>query len=322
MVGEKNKKMHGNDAEVAILLATYNGKRFIEEQLNSILNQTYQNFVCYIHDDGSTDGTINILKKYSLKYPKKIKLLNYPGKKGAVGNFLSLIDYAVDHCKERYYFFSDQDDVWLPEKIEFEVKKMKTMDSNFEPVLVYCDQKIVDGKLNVIAESGMKYSKRNHNYDDLQHLAFENSAAGCVICINRLLLELSSKYKNVNNIVMHDWWVMLIAASLGKIGYVDMPLMLYRQHGDNTLGAEQKSIKTKIKKYVQNFPKAVNDKNAHVKKCERQLIELNLINNGFRANNQIEDIANVCQQSKFKKMKYFFKNNYLSGSRIFTLLFL
>ena len=60
--------MHGNDAEVAILLATYNGKRFIEEQLNSILNQTYQNFVCYINDDGSTDGTINILKKYQLKW--------------------------------------------------------------------------------------------------------------------------------------------------------------------------------------------------------------------------------------------------------------
>ncbi|MCT3602865.1 glycosyltransferase family 2 protein [Lactobacillus acidophilus] len=314
--------MHEDIAEVAILLATYNGERFVEEQLNSILNQTYQNFVCYIHDDGSTDETINILKKYSLKYPRKIKLLDYPGKKGAVGNFLSLIDYAVVHCKEKYYFFSDQDDIWLPEKIEFEVEKIKRIDNNVEPVLVYCDQKIVDGELNIIAESGMRYSKRNHDDDDLYHLAFENSAAGCVICINRILLELSSKYKNVNNIVMHDWWLMLIAASWGKIGYVDVPLMLYRQHGDNTLGAEQKNIKTKLKKYASNFSKAINSKNIHVKKCERQLIELNLINNEFGVNGQIKEVANVCTKSKFKKMKYFFENKYLSGNRIFTLLFL
>ena len=121
--------MQEDTTQVAILLATYNGERFIKDQLDSILNQTYQNFVCYIHDDGSTDRTVDILKKYVSKYPKKIKLLEYPGKKGAVGNFLSLIDYAVEHCREQYYLFSDQDDIWLPQKIELEVKKIRKIDN-------------------------------------------------------------------------------------------------------------------------------------------------------------------------------------------------
>ncbi len=314
--------MQEDTTQVAILLATYNGERFIKDQLDSILNQTYQNFVCYIHDDGSTDRTVDILKKYVSKYPKKIKLLEYQGKKGAVGNFLSLIDYAVEHCREQYYLFSDQDDIWLPQKIELEVKKIRKIDNELEPTLVYCDQKIVDSQLKVIAESGMRYSKRNHEYDDLQHLAFENSAPGCVICINRLLLELSSKYKNINNIVMHDWWVMLIAATWGKIGYVDVALMLYRQHGDNTLGAEQKSLNIKLKKYAKNLPKAINDKNEHVKRCERQLIELDLISKEFKNNTQIKKLAYICKKGKLKKIKYFFKNRYLTGSRVFTLIFL
>lgn len=308
-------------AEVAILLATYNGGHFLKEQLDSIVNQTFQDFVCYIHDDGSTDNTVDILKNYSARYPDKFKILNYPGHQGAVGNFLSLIEYAVNNCDEKYYFFSDQDDVWLKNKIELELEKIKQVEEYNKPTLVYCDQFIVDRNLNIISKSGMSYSDRSHKNDNLKHLAFENNAPGCVICINRPLLVLSNQLKNKNNIVMHDWWIMLVAACWGKIAYLNKPLMMYRQHGDNTLGAERKDIKSKVSKYLKNLNQSLRNKNAHVKKCESQLAELSTINNvtGYKT---IQELSNIREKSKFRRMIYFYNKGFIQNKNIFTLLFL
>ena len=159
--------MNQLNSKVAILLATYNGERYLQDQLDSLINQSFKDWVCYVHDDGSKDNTMSILRSYSKKYPKRFKILDYPGGQGAAGNFLSLIKFAANNCKENYFLFSDQDDIWLPNKIELEVNKMEEVYDDKTPILVYCDQKVVDQNLNIISNSSMNYSKKSHENDEL-----------------------------------------------------------------------------------------------------------------------------------------------------------
>lgn len=308
--------------EVAILMATYNGEDYIREQLQSLVDQSFQNFVCYIHDDNSIDGTISIIRQFEKKWPQKFILLNYKGENGAVGNFMSLIQYAKLHTKEPYIMFCDQDDVWHSNKISLQLEEIKKKDNGESPVLVYCAQELVDKNLRMITNSALKYSGRDHINDDFIHLVFENSAAGCVMCINRKLLCMSCQYHHINNIVMHDWWAMLIAACWGNIFYLDIPLMKYRQHANNTLGAESNDILYKIKKYLKNPLNSFIKKYKHVKKCERQVIELlNISDESPIVNNEVKRFAEICKKNKLKRMCYFFKNKYIEKKGLFTLFF-
>ena len=108
--------------KIAILMATYNGKDYIGEQIDSLLAQSFTNWHLYIHDDGSTDGTDKVIHQYENRYPQHISILNYPSQGGACGNFLSMLE----NVSADYYMFCDQDDVWLPEKIERTFERMKT----------------------------------------------------------------------------------------------------------------------------------------------------------------------------------------------------
>lgn len=174
------------NTESAILLATYNGEKYLAEQLNSLLTQTYNDFVVYIHDDNSTDNTISIIDQFCLKYPKKFKHLKYESNHGPIANFMSLVDYANKTIDSKYFCFCDQDDVWLPNKIDEEIKLIKKIERVYprKPVLVYCDQKLTDKNLKIFATSSMKYAHRNaaSRFNDL---VFENSAPGCTQCIYR-----------------------------------------------------------------------------------------------------------------------------------------
>ena len=117
---------------LAILMATYNGEEFIREQINSILNQTYKNWKLIIHDDGSTDNTVDIIKEYTKKYPNKIILIEDNIKcNGAKENFSHLIKIAYKNFNFDYILFSDQDDIWLPNKIEVSLSKIQEMENKF-----------------------------------------------------------------------------------------------------------------------------------------------------------------------------------------------
>lgn len=225
-----------NNSYVDILLATYNGEHYIEEQLESIINQTYSNWKLYIRDDNSSDNTVNIIKGYIEKFPEKIYLVEDIKKGlGAKKNFFELIKYS----KNDYCMFCDQDDVWLNNKIELTMREMKKIEGEKTkkiPILVHTDLKVVSEELELINESFIKYQNLDPEMKALNNLLLQNNITGCTVMIN---LSLKQECKNIpENCIMHDWWLGLIASAFGEISFINEQTILYRQHSMNEVGAK------------------------------------------------------------------------------------
>lgn len=220
--------------EIAILLATYNSERFLQEQLDSLFKQTYKEFYIYIRDDGSTDSTIQIINSYCEIYPN-IKLLYDPIKHlCSAGSFM----WLLEHVHADYYMFCDHDDIWLPDKIQLTLQKMLLTECTYhdKPVLIHTDLQVVDKNLQMIHPSFWKRTKilpqilKKFNY-----IGVCNCATGCTIMINDLAKQRSLPY--YKEAPMHDWWVAANVAKYGIIDYVDKITILYRQHQNNVVGA-------------------------------------------------------------------------------------
>ncbi|MCX6660415.1 MAG: glycosyltransferase [Candidatus Bathyarchaeota archaeon] len=147
--------------QIDVLLATYNGEKYLREQIDSILSQTYKNWNLLVRDDGSSDNTIRIIESYRDLVPDRIVVLKDDlGNLGVIRNFSKLLGYSHSD----YIMLSDQDDMWLPRKIELTYKKMQDLVKKYGddvPLLVYTDWKVVDVNLSVISNSGWRYFKVN-----------------------------------------------------------------------------------------------------------------------------------------------------------------
>ena len=251
---------------VDILLATYNGEKFIKDQINSILEQNYDDWHLIIRDDNSQDNTVNILKNYQLNHPTKIDIhIDKIGTGSAKENFFKLMKLS----KSEYIMFCDQDDLWLQDKISVCLNGMIELEKTCRkqiPLLVHSDLTVVDQQLNLISPSLFQYQKLNYKRDRLNNLLCQNIVTGCTMLINKTLLNAIIRYSNFDNMndcIMHDWWCALIAASLGKIKFIDKSTILYRQHNYNQIGAKNiSSIKYIIKKLLKErfiIQKNIND---------------------------------------------------------------
>ena len=176
--------MINSKSEIAILMATYNGEKYLGEQIDSILAQTYHDWHLYIHDDGSKDGTLSIIQEYVLNHPDKITLLDYPSQGGACKNFLSLLE----RVEAPYYMFCDQDDVWLPEKIEKKYAKIRELEkeNHHTPIVVYSDLIVTDSNLNTISPSLWNiagiYPEFVKSFDEM---AANTLMSGCAMLFNQ-----------------------------------------------------------------------------------------------------------------------------------------
>lgn len=310
--------------ELAILLATYNGEKFIEKQINSILNQTFQNFICYISDDGSKDRTLEIIMKYQKISNGKIRLISkdIDCESGPKANFFRLIDYVLKFSNAPYIMFCDQDDIWELDKIEKQILFIKSLDiENGKPQLVFGDQILIDDNDHVIAESAEKYSGRTPADYQFKRLVFRNTVAGCVMCINRNLLEMMGCYTNLENIVLHDWWAMLIGVCCGETHYIDTPLMYYRQHGKNSVGVDNRNYLRKICKYIVHFKSSIRTKKEQIEKCKCQMLELMKIKDNNLYLKDIDEFCRICKKKKMFRMIYMLKNGYIAWDNLFTILF-
>ncbi len=219
---------------VTVLLAVYNGEKYLAAQLDSILGGSFKNFNILIRDDGSTDNSLKIAEDYANRY-SQITVLQGEPTGSACRNFFELIKAADDD----YVMFCDQDDYWLPDKIQKTFEKMLVTENGDKqtPVLIHTDLSVADAELNIIAPSFFKFQAISPERSALNNLLVQNNVTGCTAMINRSLLNLA---KNApDSCAMHDWWLALLAAAFGKTAYLDEPTMLYRQHGDNQVGAKK-----------------------------------------------------------------------------------
>ena len=226
-------RMHSTD-KIAILMATYNGEKYICQQIDSILSQTCKDWELYIHDDGSTDNTIAAVESYVEKYPDKIHLIDGKSTGGAKYNFF----YLFGQVEAPYYMTCDQDDVWLDKKIELTYDKMLTIENKADvPCLVYTELRVVDSELNTIADTMSEYQSLDCHKRTINQFILQKSVTGCTMMVNMALRDKMLHITDIDNTIMHDWWAALVAAQFGKTAFIDEPTILYRQHGDNSLGA-------------------------------------------------------------------------------------
>lgn len=225
--------------KVQILLSTYNGEKYIKQQLNSILNQTYQNISILVRDDGSTDNTVKILNTYKNK-----GLIDfYIGENlGVSGSFFDLIKNAPE---SDYYSFADQDDVWILDKINIAVGFLNK-ESEHE-YLVYGSQiNVVDDNLNFL-HKGKKIKKLSFS-----NSLIENVMGGLTMVFNKKTLKRLQKIKYSKDIFLHDWYLFILGNCFGKIIYDETCTVFYRQHENNSIGASDSPI-SEIKRRVKFF---------------------------------------------------------------------
>lgn len=245
-----------NNRYVAVLMATYNGDKYLSEQIDSIFSQTSGDWTLYIQDDGSNDKTLDIIRKYA-DGDKVILVDKGLTRQGACMNFMSLLNMV----ESQYYMFCDQDDVWLPQKIELSMNRMEEMERLHPgvPILVHTDKKRVDANLNVILESEL--NRKNESAEKLEKLMTERNSleqlrlgtfiAGCVMCFNHLVKEISFPF---NNSRMQDSVIaMRVAECGGIISTIFEATMLYRTHGNNTCGVSETSIDSKFRHFAQTI---------------------------------------------------------------------
>jgi glycosyltransferase involved in cell wall biosynthesis len=224
---------------IDILLATYNGEKYLNQQIDSILAQTCKDFRLLIRDDSSSDNTINIIKNYISKFPDKIRLIvDNKGRLGIAQNFAALLESS----QSEYIMFCDQDDVWLADKIELTLNAMRTAEKNYPglPLLVHTDLRVVDENLNIIADSLWHLiGIDTRTASNLDKLIVRNSVTGCTMMINSKARDISLPIPQEAPI--HDWWMAMNVAKLGKIIQITVPTILYRQHSGNVISAGKKN---------------------------------------------------------------------------------
>ncbi len=221
-------------SSISIALCTYNGAKYLEEQLNSFLRQTIPPSELVVCDDGSIDSTLEIVRNFAKEAPFQVHIYENDMNLGHMQNFSK----AISLCKGDYIALSDQDDVWLADKIKISLQGMRSAEQKYGkniPILVYTDLTVVDSSCRVIHPSFIRY-QHLHNNCSLNFLITQNCVTGCCCLVNRTLAN--EAVPMPKGAAMHDWWLALIAATRGRIQYIEKPTILYRQHGKNIIGAK------------------------------------------------------------------------------------
>ena len=285
--------------QVDILLATYNGEKYLREQLDSIINQTYKNIRILINDDCSTDKTKEILKEYEQK-DNRIDVKYNEKNVGSIKNFENLLK----RVENKYFMLSDQDDYWMEDKVEKSLKKIK--EENVD--MVFTDLEPVDENLQTITPSMVRFMGFNkiiHKYNDYRLVFMRNCVTGCTIISKKELIKKCLPIPDKKPMV-HDWWMVLMITQSGKISFLDEPTIKYRQHGNNQLGIY--GMKTYIKNFDEYREKYINLKLSQFKiyvEYEKSFEKKELIELSKKAIIYLEKIKNK-KYFNFKYYKTFF----------------
>lgn len=234
---------------VDILMATYNGGRFLAAQIDSIVGQSYRNWRLTIHDDGSKDDTVPLAREYVRRFPGQVFVLEDGIMLGAAkSNFAHL----MAHATAEYVMFCDQDDVWLPDKVQCSMQSLLEEEASTgknTPLGVFTDLVVADEQLNILASSFWVYQKIKPQYlvTSMRNLAVRNCVTGCTLLMNKAALAVCLPVPSYA--VMHDWWCGLkILEASGNLIPLARPTVFYRQHSGNVVGARQWGVRVVLSK--------------------------------------------------------------------------
>jgi hypothetical protein len=218
-------------------MATYQGADYLQQQIDSIRQQTAGDWTLLARDDGSSDGTQEVLRRQAALDHRLVMLEDGGPRLGAAGSFARLAEEAYRRGAE-YLFFADQDDVWHPEKLDRQLARMYEAEQSCDgraPSLVYSDMEVCDAALKSLHRSFVRYSYHSQGgQDPLGTLLARNFVPGCACLVNRPLLDFALPIPSAA--AMHDWWLTLSAAAIGRIVWLGQSLGRYRQHGRNASG--------------------------------------------------------------------------------------
>lgn len=311
---------------VQVLLSTYNGEAYLKEQLDSILNQKNVAVKLFVRDDGSSDGTVEILRAYAALH-ENIQYLCGENC-GVVASFFRLFELSDPEVD--FYALSDQDDVWDEDKLSIACQKLEQMrkskspkkkknDSQIRafttPLLYCCDAWNTDDTLNLLPESMQTAGKEL--IPDFRNALIENIARGASIVFNQALMSYI-RISMPQDIYMHDWWLYLVASCFGEVCYDSAAHYKYRQHAGNTLGAAAPSGCSKFFRRL----KQSRTNSGHV---SRQAKAFERIYNVPEEKKQFLHILTKYQDVKsYRKMgksgKYLFRQD-KKDNRVFQLMF-
>lgn len=221
-----------------ILLASYNGEKYITEQIDSILSQTYRDFRLIIRDDGSSDSTCSIIEEYKKRDERIIFLNDDLGNLGFVGNFETLLKYSDADL----IMLSDQDDFWFPDKIERYRQSANRHDSSI-PLLVHSDAVVCNENLSIIKSSYI-FGFASENL--INNIFFAFIVQGAAMMLNKSLRDLILPFPQ--GTYLHDRYIHIMTELFGRRVFIPQPTMYYRQHRDNQIGSGMSIIRKILKK--------------------------------------------------------------------------
>jgi glycosyltransferase involved in cell wall biosynthesis len=283
-----------------VLLATWNGERFLAALLDSLLAQDFGDFTILARDDCSDDKTAAILDDYACRFPGRLRILATPRQRGgACSNFGALIEAATAD----FIFLCDQDDIWLPNKMSVTYAAMAALMSGRSadcPLLVHTDLAVVGRNLEPLGESYFRYAGVDPRHNGLRQLLLANVATGCTALLNRALYELARPIPEV--VLMHDHWLAQVAAGLGEISVVPQATILYRQHAANAVGTEKASVSRFLRRVERTF---FSDSSLSVLQAYSRHAEVLLERYGDRldaaARKQLAALAEVWTLPRFRR---------------------
>lgn len=253
-----------NSKKAVIMMATYNGEKYIQEQIKSLQDQTFTNWDLYVSDDGSTDNTCLILNRIKQNEPRIKKILiNQNEYHGAFANYFNVMNYVKKNCSNKYdyFFYCDQDDVWKKEKMSDQIRIIEKNSQNDKPVFCYSDLELCDVNLKDSQDKISNHIKQQFVENPFNEFFKEQYVWGTAMAHDRKLWDLIvvEDVNKIKNNIPHDSYVSRYAAIYANIKFIDRPLVLYRRTGNNVTGTPKTySFITALRKMI-HIPIVINN---------------------------------------------------------------